>query len=146
MITVASKLRKSRTTYEHVDCRHFPMSQQVTVANLTQDTLSCYLQHKKVRIDETASPTSLAPFISKTIPLASATARFRLFLSRKDESQVYFDVRMRSKAWKAIRTSYSIPWRIYVVRVSSFVASLRNPKILIPGTEAFRLSQGVNYT
>ncbi|KAF8352251.1 PLC-like phosphodiesterase [Amanita rubescens] len=96
------------------------MSQQVTVANLTQDTLSCYLQHKKVRIDEAASLTSLSPFVSKTIPLPSPAARrFRLFLSRKDESQVYFDVRMRSKAWKAIRTSYSVPWRIYVVRKPS---------------------------
>lgn len=117
----------------HVNCRHFAiaMSQQVTVANLTQDTLSCHLQHKKRRKDEAASLTSLSPFVSKTIALSSAAARFRLFLSRKDEPQVYFDVRMRSKTWKAIRTAYSVPWRIYVVRVSSFVVSLRDPEILI---------------
>lgn len=98
------------------------ISQQVTVANLTQDTLSCYLEHKKIRIEGTASLASLAPFVSKTIALYSAAARFRVnILSKKDESQVQFDVRLRSKTWQVIRTAYNIPWRIYVVRVSSSV-------------------------
>ena len=97
------------------------ISQQVTVANLTQDTLSCYLQHKKIRLEGTASLASLAPFVSKTIALSSAAARFRVILSKKDESEVHFDIRLRSKTWQVIRTAYSIPWRIYVVRVSSFV-------------------------
>ena len=100
------------------------INQQVTVANLTQDTLSCYLEHKKIRIEGTASLASLAPFVSKTVVLSSAATCFRVILSKKDESEVHFDIRLRSKAWKMIRTAYNVPWRIYVVRVSSSVVFL----------------------
>ncbi|KAF8626337.1 hypothetical protein AX15_004996 [Amanita polypyramis BW_CC] len=94
-------------------------SQHVVVANLTQDTLACYLRYKKARRlprrDE-ASALVLDPLVSKTVTLPGTAVR--LALNRKDV-EAHFDVRLHSKTWRVIQTSFSVPWRIYVLKVAS---------------------------
>ena len=100
------------------------VTSSVTVANLTQDILACFLQHKGIRHhsrrDETSALT-LAPFASESVTLPSATVH--LTLSKK-ECEVHFDAKLHSKAWQVVRTAYSIPWRIYVLKVCGHVMLL----------------------
>ena len=101
-------------------------SRYVIVANHTQDILVFSLRDKKGRCllgQEGAADTTLVPFESNAaVTVPSRVIHLHLCLSKeeeKDSSKVILELKLNVKTWGTVSTRHNIPWRLYILRVST---------------------------